>query len=315
MKENNQQIILFYKYTKIENTKELMDMQIALCKKLNLKCRMIIAEEGINGNLEGEKENTEMYITEMEKDPRFNNVHWKRSAGAGNAFPKISVKIRSEILSIGLGNENFDPNVISGKYISAEELHALYEKNEEEFYVIDMRNDFEHEVGFFEDSIRLPLSAMRELPQNMDIINHLKHKKIITVCTGGVKCEKASGFLIKSGFTDVYQLHGGIHAYIEKYPNQRFKGALYVYDGRIVMGFELDSPTHEIVSKCVNCGEKSELYVDCAYIHCKDRRHFITCENCLDSNKFAFCSSDCKNKAYSEEKFSALRTDVKVNKM
>ncbi|MDQ7021274.1 MAG: rhodanese-like domain-containing protein [Candidatus Dojkabacteria bacterium] len=148
----------------------------------------------------------------------------------------------------------------------------------------------------------MPFKALRELPEKMDMLNHLKNKKVITVCTGGVKCEKASGYLKKQGFTDVHQLHGGIHDYIEKFPNQHFKGKLYVYDGRVVMGFELDAPEHQVVSNCDKCGETSDNYVDCTYLHCKGHRHFVCCDNCLEKDGTAFCSDNCKELAYADKK-------------
>lgn len=290
------QVVLFYNYTKIEDPEAEKEKQIKLFEELGLTARMIVAKEGVNGNFEGLIENTEKYIEIMSEDKRFANTHWKRSEGFGNAFPGIRVKVRPEILSINLGDDDFDPNDISGEYISAEELHDLYEKGEE-FYVVDMRNDFEHKVGFFEDSIKMPFKALRELPEKVGVLEHVKNKKVITVCTGGVKCEKASGYLKKQGFTDVYQLHGGIHDYIEKFPNQHFKGKLYVYDGRVVMGFELDSKEHEIVAQCDKCGNKSDNYVDCAYLHCKGHRHFVVCENCTEEDGIAFCSDECKKLA------------------
>lgn len=304
------QVVLFYNYVKIDDPEAEKLRQIELCERLNLKARMIIAEEGVNGNFEGLVEDTEKYIAEMTKDPRFADTHWKRSPGDGRAFPKINIKVRPEILSIGLGEENFDPNEVSGKYMTAEELHQLYEDGEE-FYVVDMRNNFEHRVGYFDESIKMPLNAMRELPENMQEIEHLRDKKVVTVCTGGIKCEKASGYLVQQGFTDVYQLHGGIHDYIEKFPNQHFKGKLYVYDGRVVMGFELDSPEHQVVSKCSKCGKTSDYYADCAYKQCKDYRHFVCCEECRDEFGQAYCSDVCKQ-AHQEQINSAAVTTAQM---
>jgi UPF0176 protein len=125
-------------------------------------------------------------------------------------------------------------------------------------------------------------------------IAHLRDKTVVTVCTGGIRCEKASGFLKRNGFNDVYQLYGGIHTYMEKYPNQHFKGKLYVFDNRITMGFNLESSEHEVISVCEKCGKSSDNYVDCAYYHCQStHRHFICCPQCLDEHGRAFCSEKC----------------------
>lgn len=309
---NDYQILLFYKYTRIDDPYEEKVKQVNLCEKLNLTCRTIIANEGINGTLEGTIESTETYIEEMKKDDRFADIHWKRSPGTGDAFPRVSVKVRNEIVSLSLTPEDdVDPNIVTGKYITADELHKLYE-SDEEFYVIDMRNDYEMKVGHFKDAILMPMSNFRELPEKFETLESIKHKKIITTCTGGIRCEKASGFLVKQGFTDVYQLYGGMHTYIEKYPNKHFLGSLYVFDGRIIVNSKENQEEHEIVGTCEKCNTPSELYVDCAYLHCAGRRHFITCQNCLDENGFAFCSSDCKEKAYDSEKFTKIRHEVKV---
>ncbi len=301
------QVLLFYKYVNIDNPEEVASSQRELCERLNLKCRSIIAKEGLNVTLEGTKENTEKYIKELTQDSRFSDIHFKKSEGNGQAFPKISIKVRDEIVSLHLGKDDVNPNKTTGKYITADELHKLYETGKE-FYVIDMRNDYEQKVGHFENAFLMPMKNFRELPETLDEISHLKDKLVITTCTGGIRCEKASGFLLKHGFTNVYQLYGGMQTYIEKYPNGYFKGKLYVFDGRVIWG--LNNSEDNIISYCEKCGNKSDLYVDCGYLHCAGTRHFICCEECLDENGYAFCSEDCKKKAYSEQKFCKHRYGV-----
>ncbi len=266
-----------------------------LCKALGLKGRIIVASEGINGTVEGTVENTEKYIEEMVKDSRFANMNWKKSVGDGNSFPRLSVKTRKEIVSLhledGAGVCDIDPNVTTGKHLKAEELHEWI-KSGREFYIVDMRNAYEFKVGHFENSILPPMENFRDLPKVVKQIEHLKNKTVLTVCTGGVRCEKASGFLITQGFTDVYQLENGIVTYMEKYPNEDFKGKLYVFDNRVAMGFYTDDPKHEVIGKCDSCGETSENYVNCANPVC--HRHFIACANCLeDGGGQAFCPGGC----------------------
>ncbi|MEK7140738.1 MAG: rhodanese-related sulfurtransferase, partial [Patescibacteria group bacterium] len=290
------QILLYYKYVHIENPEAETARQRELCERLNLKGRIIVASEGINGTVEGLKENTDKYIEEMVKDKRFADIHWKKSVGIGNAFPKLSVKLRAEIVTLGLNTcdtcpvtdregsqrsficNGIDPNQVTGIHLKPEELHEWLE-TKKEFYIVDMRNVYEHKVGHFENSILPPIENFRDLPKVVEQIAHLKNKTVLTVCTGGVRCEKASGFLITQGFKDVYQLGGGIVSYMEKYPNEDFKGKLYVFDNRITQSFYSDDPKHEIVAKCDTCGEKSENYVNCANPVC--HRHFITCEKCI----------------------------------
>jgi UPF0176 protein len=296
-------IILYYNYVEIEDPEKLKQEQKDLCKKYNLKSRIIVAEEGINGTLEGKTEDVEKYIEEFTSDERFADTHIKKSAGDGKSFPRISVKVRPELVTLSLDPEkDINPNETTGKHITAEELHDWLTSGKE-FYIVDMRNDYEHKVGYFEDSILAPLENFRDLPEKLEELEHLKDKPVVTVCTGGIRCEKASGLLVKNGFNEVYQLYGGIQTYMEKYPNQHFKGKLYVFDGRVTWAMNPDSQEHEIVSECEKCGETSDNYVDCAFLHCNDRRHFICCENCLDKNGLAFCNDKCKENAYSDEKF------------
>lgn len=276
------QILLYYKYTKIENPEELMQSTREICDELGLKGRIIIAKEGINGTLEGTVENTQKYIDWMKSDPRFDGMNWKISEGTGSAFPKLSIKVRDEIVTLGLGENDFSPEDTTGKYLSAEELHEWIHSGKE-FYIVDMRNDYEYKVGAFRNSIFPSLKNFRDLPNVLPELEHLKDKTVLTVCTGGVRCEKASGFLVKHGFKDVYQLHNGIVTYMEKYPNEDFLGQLYVFDGRIVMGFNLDDPKREIIGKCEFCGNPTEHFINCANKSCN--KHMLVCEECNEKNK------------------------------
>ena len=274
----NYQILLWYKYVKIDNPVHEMREQRRLCEKLDLKGRIIIADEGINGTVEGTVEKTEEYMKEMSKDPKYKDIHWKKSKGTGNAFPKLSIKVREEIVSMHLHENDLKPWSVTGKYLKPEELHQWFQEKKE-FYIVDMRNDYEHKSGYFEGSILPPLTNYRDLPNILPQLESLKNKTVLTVCTGGVRCEKASGFLVSNGFSDVYQLQGGIVSYMEKYPNEHFKGKLYVFDQRILMGFNTDSENHEVVGRCEKCNKASEHYINCDTVGC--HRHFILCESCI----------------------------------
>lgn len=288
-------VVLYYKYVHIENPEEVKIQQKNLCEKLNLKGRIIIAKEGINGTLEGNSEEIEAYCRKLVAHELFEGVHIKLSEGTGTAFPKLSIKVRTEIVSAHLGNEDVNPNQTTGKYISAEELHDLI-NSKEEFYIIDMRNDYEHAVGYFDNSILMNMRNFRDLPKALKNIEHLKNKKIVTVCTGGVRCEKASGFLITKGFSNVSQLYGGIVTYMEKYPNDDFLGELYVFDNRIVMGFNLESPKHKVVGKCEHCEKPSTNYINCAYDPC--HKHFICCTECTQNPERGVCAECVETNMY-----------------
>jgi UPF0176 protein len=295
-------IILFYKYTTIDDPKAFRDEQFNLCQNLGMKGRMIIAKEGINGTFEGTEASCSEYMKVMKEDKRFADIHWKVSNGTpdGTAFPRLSVKVRKEIVSLHLGEEeDIDPNQTTGIHLKPEDLHKWY-KEGKKFHIVDMRNDYELRVGKFEGTVFPDLNNFRDLKKNLKKIEDLKDTTVLTVCTGGVRCEKASGLLVREGFKDVYQLDGGIVSYMEKYPGQDFKGSLYVFDKRIVMNFD-DKDKHEIIGRCSKCNKPSEHYVNCANLMCHD--HFICCEDCLeqDSNIHppygkAYCNIWCNLK-------------------
>jgi UPF0176 protein len=276
-------VLIYYKYTDVENPEAEMVFQRELCQKLSLKGRIIIAKEGINATVEGLNADIDTYCKEVEQ--KFGYIFFKRSGGNGNSFPKLQIRVREEIVS---GHFGVNPNEVTGKYITAEELHSWLNpkpgETKKEFYIVDMRNDYEHKSGHFEGSILPPLKNFRDLPKILPTLEHLKDKTIVTCCTGGVRCETASGFLIKNGFKDVYQIEGGIVTYMEKYPNQNFLGKLYVFDGRMLMGFNTDSPEHKIIGKCEICGVVSENYINIKAPN-GQRNHIICCEKCIAEEK------------------------------
>lgn len=304
------QVLLYYKYVSIKNPGKLRDAQIALCQKLNLRGRIIIAQEGINGTVEGLKKDTQKYIKEMSKIEYFKDISYKKSPGTGQAFPKLSIKVRPEIVASHLTQVN--PTKVTGKYLIPSQLHSWFKDKKEfnfeqsedqnpegqrpkEFYILDIRNDYEYSSGYFEGSILSGMTNFYDLPKVLPRLKHLKDKTVVTVCTGGVRCEKASGYLLQNGFKDVYQLKDGIQTYMEKYPNQHFKGKLYVFDNRLTLGFNIDDKNHQIVGRCFNCLKPSDSYVNCALDFC--HYHYICCDKCLDKEtSLAFCKKECQKK-------------------
>jgi UPF0176 protein len=284
-------IVLFYKYVQIDNPESIRLQQLALCQELGLKGRTIIAEEGINATLAGSSQNVQKYLDFMNKQDLFHGIHWKLSKGIGSDFPRLSIKVRHEIVSAHLGSKDLNPNQVTGKYIQAEELHEWF-RTGKKFYLVDMRNDYEQLVGTFDKAILSNFTNFRDLPSILPSLESLKNQTIVTFCTGGIRCEKASGFLVQSGFNDVYQLYGGIVTYMEKYPNKDFLGKLYVFDKRVVMGFNTNSPEHVVIGKCQKCESSSENFVNCTLPSC--HKHFICCRNCYSRNGFAFCNKVCE---------------------
>lgn len=282
MQYSDFQILLYYKYVAVEDPQALVDEQRELCQSLGLKGRILIAHEGINGTVEGTREATEKYARTLLADPRFHDVTIKRSAGTGSAFKKLFVRLRREIVSSHLGERDIDPRITTGVYLSAEDLHSWFAAGKK-FFIVDMRNDYEFEIGHFAGSVLPPLKNFRNLTDVLPHLEHLRGETIVTVCTGGVRCEKASGFLVANGFNNVHQLKDGIVTYMEKFPNEDFRGKLYVFDGRIAIGFNTEDPKHEIISNCEYCGKKSDHYNNCSNDPC--HRQFISCESCVQEGR------------------------------
>lgn len=285
-------MLLYYKYVDIDDPEKVRDAQFALCQKLGLKGRIIIAHNGVNGTVEGLKKDTTAYITYMQKDPHFADIVFKKSEGTGDALRKLQVRVRRDLVSDQTDEWGIDPKKMTGKYLTAEELHAWI-KEKKKFYIMDLRNNYEHKSGHFKDSILPDIDNFRDLPKVLPELKKFDDRPIVTVCTGGIRCERASGLLVKYGFNEVYQLLDGIVTYMEKYPNEDFLGKLYVFDNRLVMGFETDSPQHQIVGRCIVCNNLSEHYVNCRNHVC--HRHFIVCEQCVESDGTILCPQGCRD--------------------
>lgn len=284
-------LIIFYKYTPVTDVERFVVWQKKNCLELGLLGRILIAKEGINGTVEGRIEKIEEYERRMHTLDMFGNfsdVWFKESPSNGNAFEKLKVKARTEIVATGLSlDADLDPNEITGTHIEAEELKRWIE-NGEEFEIIDMRNDYEYAVGHFAGSRESGMKNFRDLPKIVSEHGDIKEKRVLTVCTYGVRCEKASGHLIREGFKEVYQLHGGIGTYMKKYPGEDFQGSLYVFDKRITEQF---TDQYQKIGVCVVCSSVSERFGNCAWSDC--HKQLIICEECSSHKSPIYCTQEC----------------------
>ena len=285
---NMYQVLLFYKYVTIADPVLLMRELRALCERLKLTGRVLIASEGLNATIEGKTEDTEAFARELVSDERFSNIRVKRSRGTGNSFRKLSVKVKDEIVGTKFSPEEADPRVLTAPRLKPEELRSWYE-NGKDFVVVDMRNSYEYVSGHFKNAIDPGLENSRDLSAAVANLEPFKEKTVLTVCTGGVRCEKMSAYLMNKGFSDVYQLEDGIHAYMEKYPGKDFLGTLYTFDQRLTMHF--GGEEREVIGRCTICGAKTEQYVNCMNNAC--HLHFLACTNCAPSGN-VYCGLACE---------------------
>lgn len=289
-KQNPYEILLYYIYTEIKAPEALHQSQKDLCEKLNLKGRIIISHEGLNGTVGGYKKDTQAYVDACKNDSFLAEMLFKRSEGIEDAFPKLSIKVRHEIVSGRLKEEDVNPTEITGERLKPEELKKWFNENKD-FTIIDMRNSYEYDFGHFQNSIDPGMRRFEDLPAKIEELRKLNDKPILTVCTGGVRCEKASGYLVKKGFKNVYQLDGGIVSYMEKYPGEEFDGSLFVFDRRQSMHF--NGENHKPIGKCMYCGTSSERFKNCKDSTCNAK--LIACEACVEKGTKRLCTQ-CETK-------------------
>ncbi|MDP5120155.1 MAG: rhodanese-related sulfurtransferase, partial [Spirosomaceae bacterium] len=233
----------------------------------------------------GTAENCDKYMNWLHNDERFAQIDFKIETVSEHAFKKLYVRVKKEIVHSELG---VNPLLKTGKHLEPIELKTML--NDPDVVLIDMRSNYEHSVGKFKNAVTFDMENLRDLPDHMNEIEHLKDKKVVTYCTGGIKCEKASAYLIERGFTNVYQLHGGIIKYGIEAGGEDFEGKCYVFDNRLTA--DVNSVNPSIISKCYVCKKPSERMVNCANPDCNE--HLVICETCGDEYEGA-CSSECKS--------------------
>lgn len=284
-KKNDYLVLLYYCFTPISDPETFREEHHIWCLNHRLKGRIIIAAEGLNGTVSGLKEDCEAYMNYVRSDERFSNIDFKVEEVSGHTFEKLHVRVKDEIVHSGL--KHIKPWEKTGKHLEPAEFKKI--KNDPDVVLVDFRSDYEYSVGRFKGAITLPIENFREFPEKINELEALKDKKIITYCTGGIKCEKASAFLLEQGFENVYQLHGGIIKYGIEEGGEDFEGKCYVFDNRVAVDVNKVNPT--VISKCYVCGTPSDRMVNCANPVCN--LHAPICEKCGWEMEGA-CSPACK---------------------
>ncbi len=283
--EKQYDILLYYCYTTIEDPEQFREAHHYLCLDLNLRGRIIVAPEGLNGTVSGLRADCQRYMELVKADPRFSHTDFKVEPYETHAFAKLHVRTKSEIVHADLHHIN--PNIRTGKHLAPADFKAM--KDQPDVVVLDVRSNYEHELGKFKNAITLDIENFRDFPDKIKELEQYKGKKVITYCTGGIKCEKASAYLLENGFEDVYQLEGGIIKYGIEQGGEDFEGKCYVFDNRIAAEVNKVNPT--IISKCYVCGTISGRMVNCANAECN--LHAAICEACGVTMDGA-CSLECK---------------------
>ena len=257
-------VLLYYCYAPIADPEAFREQHHLLCLELNLRGRIIVAAEGLNGTVSGLKADCEKYMSEVLADPRFAKTDFKVESHHEVAFAKLHVRVKPEVVHSSLRHIN--PNEKTGQYVEPDEFRELLREEDDDTVILDVRSNYEHKVGRFKNAITMDIENFRDFPDKIDELEAYRNKKIVTYCTGGIKCEKASAYLLEQGFENVYQLHGGIIKYGIEAEGENFEGKCYVFDNRITTEVNKVNPT--TISKCYVTGKPSDRMVNCANPTC-----------------------------------------------
>lgn len=285
----NRKTVSYYRYFNIEDVENFRNQLYIDFEALNIFGRIYVAAEGINAQISVPEHNWAVFKNYLEEQPLLKNMPLKIAVeDNGKSFYKLIVRIKSKIVADGLNDNAFDITNV-GNHLTAKEFNEAMQQSGT--IVVDMRNHYESEVGFFKDALKPDADTFRDaLPQVIEMTKNNKDNKILLYCTGGIRCEKASAYFKHHGYKDVNQLYGGIIQYAREVKTEnlenKFLGKNFVFDER--MGERI---SHEIVSTCHQCGVHCDTHVNCANDDC--HLLFIQCESC----KTAFegcCTPECK---------------------
>ncbi|WP_227367900.1 rhodanese-related sulfurtransferase [Halomonas sp. M20] len=273
----NQSIVVaaLYKFVTLNDFEALREPLLETLKTHDIKGTLLLAREGINGTVSGRRESIDALLAWFKTDPRFADLDHKESHCDEQPFYRTKVKLKKEIVTLGI--PEVDPNQTVGTYVEPGDWNALV--SDPEVLVIDTRNDYEVEIGSFKGAINPETKSFREFPEYVKAhYDPSKHKKVAMFCTGGIRCEKASSFMLNEGFDEVYHLKGGILNYLEKVPESEslWQGDCFVFDNRVTVRHDLSEGEFE---QCHACRRP---------LSAEDRasEHYtpgISCPHCWDS--------------------------------
>ena len=280
----------FYQYAHIIDPALFRDELYKKLDELNVFGRIYIAHEGINAQVSVPEKNFSLFKEYLHSFPFLENLRLNIAIDDdGKGFWVLKIKVRHKIVADGINDKSFDVTQ-KGKYVNAEEFNKM--SNDKDTIVVDMRNHYEYEVGHFENAIEIPSDTFREqLPMAVDILKENKEKNIIMYCTGGIRCEKASAYMMHNGFKNVFHLEGGIINYANQVKEaeleNKFKGKNFVFDDRL--GERIGN---EIISKCHQCGKPCDDHTNCNNDGC--HLLFIQCKECAIKYD-GCCSEECQS--------------------
>ena len=293
-----QKILLYYKFTPIADPEAMKLWQKTLCESLNLRGRILVSAQGLNGTVGGDMDDLKAYIKATKQYPGFKGLVFKWSDGSREDFPRLSVKSRRELVGFKNSDDEFtvDENGVvgGGQHIKPEQVHELVEKYGDDVVFFDGRNEHEAKIGKFKNAVVPNTNTSRDFIAELESAKYddIKDKKIITYCTGGIRCEVISAMMKKRGFKDVYQIDGGIVKYGEAYGDDGlWEGSLRVFDNRMTVDFSDHAKT---IGECSHCGAKTSNFENCALPECNEL--VLICETCKEQPELLFHTDLCREK-------------------
>lgn len=293
-----QKILLYYKFTPINDSEAMKLWQKTLCDSLNLRGRILISPHGLNGTVGGEIDDLKTYIKATKSYPGFKDTIFKWSDGSREDFPRMSVKVRKEIVGFHAPEEvkvNEKGIVNGGKHLKPKQVHELVEKYGDDVVFFDGRNAHEAKIGKFKNAVVPDTNTSRDFIPELESgkYDQLKDKKVVTYCTGGIRCEILSSLMKNRGFKEVYQIDGGIVKYGEQFGDDGlWEGSLRVFDDRMTIDF---SDRAKKIGECTHCNEKTSNFENCANVACNDL--VLICETCKQNPGLLYHQESCRNQA------------------
>lgn len=281
--------ISFYQYFTVIDPQQFRDELYKALDALKVFGRIYIAHEGINAQISVPESNFDAFKNYLYTIPALNGLRLNIAVDDdGKSFWVLKIKVREKIVADGIVDPDFSMEK-KGKYVNAAQMNDLLQ--DENTIVIDMRNHYEYEVGHFEKALEIPSDTFREqLPMAVDMMKDKKDKNIIMYCTGGIRCEKASAYMLHNGFENVFHLEGGIINYAKQAKENnlpsKFIGKNFVFDDRLG-----ERITEDVIAKCHQCGQPADTHTNCKNDAC--HLLFIQCEACATQYD-GCCSTDCQ---------------------
>ena len=296
-----QKILLYYKFVPVKDPRAVMLWQKTLTGSLNLQGRILVSEQGLNGTVGGEIDDLKAYIKETKQLPGFKDIVFKWSDGTREDFPRMSVKVRRELVGFQNAEQEIEVDdngvVGGGTHIKPAQVHEMIEEFGDDVVFFDGRNAHEAKIGKFKNAVVPNTNTSRDFIAELesDKYDDIKNKKVITYCTGGIRCEAISAMMKKRGFSDVYQIDGGIVKYGEAYGDDGlWEGSLRVFDDRMTVNFSDHTKT---IGECTHCSSKTSNFENCAFANCNDL--VLICETCKKNPDLLFHTKDCRERSLS----------------